>query len=151
MTDGNGAEGFTDTEWAVWEPLIEAVRPRGKTPPQDLRRTVAAIFWRHRNGAKWRAIPADLGPWWRAAQLFIRWAELGVWERLLGLAQERGGGLELGLAFLDGTNIRAHAKAAGAPKKGDLAHAGTSVKRLVALAAATGPKPSSSRTAEAAP
>ena len=134
------AEGFTDAEWAVWEPLIELVRPRGKTPPKDLGRTIAAIFWRHNNGAKWRAIPAELGPWWLAAQLFIRWAKQGAWERLLGLAQARAGGLDLGLAFLDGTNIRARAKAAGAPEKGDLQQAETSVKRLVALAAASGPR-----------
>ena len=153
MTDetGAGTEGFTDAEWAVWGPLIEAVRPRGKTPPKGLRRTMAAIFWRHRNGAKWRAIPAELGPWWRAAQLFIRWAELGVWERLLALVQEHAGGLELGLAFLDGTAIRAHAEAAGAPKKGDLARSETSVRRLVALAAASAPRPSPSRTHAVAP
>ena len=140
MTENGETKGFTDIEWAVWEPLIEAVRPRGKTPPKELRRTIAAIFWRHRNGATWRAIPAELGPWWQAAQLFIRWAELGAWERLLELAQERAGGLELGLAFLDGTNIRAHAKAAGAPKKGEVQKAETSVKRLVALAVASAPK-----------
>jgi transposase len=141
MTENAGTEGFTDAEWAVWEPLIEAVRPQGKTPPKELRRTIAAIFWRHQNGAKWRAIPTELGPWWLAAQLFIRWAKQGVWEHLLELAQEHAGGLELGLAFLDGTNIRAHAKAAGAPKKGELARAETSVKRLVALAAGSAPKP----------
>ena len=141
MTGNAGTEGFTDAEWAVWEPLIEAVRPRGKTPPKDLRRTIAAIFWRHRNGATWRAIPTELGPWWQAAQLFIRWAELGAWERLLEVAQERAGGLKLGLAFLDGTNIRAHAKAAGAPKKGGPAKAETSVRHLVALAAASAPRP----------
>jgi transposase len=135
----------------VWEPLIEAVRPRGKTPPKELRRTMAAIFWRHRNGATWRAIPTELGPWWLAAQLFIRWAALGAWERLLELAQEHAGGLELGLAFLDGTNIRAHAKAAGAPKKGELQKAETSVKRLVALAAASAPRPLPSRTHAVAP
>ena len=45
-----------DAEWRKLEPLIEACRPRGKTPPQDLRRTVSAILWRHQNGAKWRAI-----------------------------------------------------------------------------------------------
>ena len=78
---------FTDAVWAGWEPLIEEVRPRGKTPPRDLRRTISAIFWRHQNGAKWRSLPAELGPWWRAAQLFIRWAKLGVWERLLEVAQ----------------------------------------------------------------
>jgi hypothetical protein len=35
-----------------------------------------------------------------------------VWERLLELAQEHAGGLQMSLVFLDGTNIRAHAKAA---------------------------------------
>jgi transposase len=106
---------LTDGQWAVLGPLVEACRPKGKTPPRDLRRTMEAIVWRHVNGARWRAVPAELGPWWRAAQLFIRWAKLGVWERLLEAAQERG--VVLGMAFLDGTSIRAHPKAAGAPKK----------------------------------
>src|SRR5215213_10150011 len=81
---------LTNAQWIRLEPLIEACRPKGKTPPQDLRRTISAILWRHQNGAKWCAIPAELGPWSRAAQTFIRWAHLGVWERRLLLAQERG-------------------------------------------------------------
>src|SRR5690348_6587284 len=88
MGEGNGNQVFTDAAWAIWEPLIEAVRPRGKTPPKDLRRTLSAILWRHQNGAKWRSIPCELGPWWLAAQLFIRWAKQGVWERLLDLVQQ---------------------------------------------------------------
>lgn len=103
-------------EWALLEPLIEICRPRGKTPPQDLRRTMAAILRRHQNGAKWRAVPEELGPWWRAAQIFMRWARAGVWERLLNLVQERG--VELGMVCLDGTNVRAHQKAAGAARRG---------------------------------
>ena len=130
---------FTDAAWAVWEPLVEEVRPRGKTPPKDLRRTIAAIFWRHQNGAEWRSTPAELGPWSRAAQLFIRWARLGVWERLLDVAQRRG--VALGMAFLDGTNIRAHAKAAGAEKRGPTARGATNVRRSAARAAATAPRP----------
>jgi transposase len=106
---------LTDTQWAEFEPLIEACRPKGKTPPKDLRLTISAILWRHQNGAKWRAVPADLGPWWRAAQTFIRWARLGVWEQLLTLVQDRG--VQLGMTFLDGTSIRAHQKAAGAAQK----------------------------------
>lgn len=66
-----------DEEWAVREPLIAACRPRGKTQPRNLRQTFEAIVWRHRNGAKWRSIPAELGPWWRAAQMVSRWSELG--------------------------------------------------------------------------
>ena len=141
MSDTIGVEGFTDAGWAVWEPLTEAVRPRGKTPPKELRRTMSAIFWRHQNGAKWRAVPPELGPWWLAAQLFIRWAKQGIWDQLLERAQERAADLQMSLVFLDGTSIRAHAKAAGAPKKGDLARAETSVKRLVALGAGSAPRP----------
>ena len=122
---------LTDTQWALLEPLIEACRPKGKTPPQDLRRTISAILWRHQNRAKWRAIPSDLGPWSRAAQTFIRWARLGVWERLLALMQERD--VALGMTFLDGTSIRAHQKAAGAARKGDLKRNGTPVRRWGAL------------------
>jgi transposase len=130
---------LSDKQWAVLEPLIEACRPKGKTPPQDLRRTLSAILWRHQNGAKWRAIPSDLGPWSRAAQTFIRWARLGVWERLLTLVQDKG--VQLGMTFLDGTSIRAHQKAAGAARKGALKLNGTLVRRWGALVGAMGPKP----------
>jgi len=129
---------LTDAQWAEFEPLVEASRPKGKTPPQDLRRTLSAIVWRHQNGAKWRAIPAELGPWSRAAQTFIRWARLGVWERLLLLAQERG--VQLGMTFLDGTSIRAHQKAAGAAQKGALQLSGTPVKPWAARVGAMGPR-----------
>ncbi len=87
-------------------------------PHDDLRQTIEAVLWRHRNGAKWRSAPTELGPWRKAAQTFIRWARLGVWERLLDLVQRRG--VALGMTFLDGTNVRAHQKAAGAEKRGRL-------------------------------
>ena len=103
---------LTDAQWGMLEALVEQCRPKGKISPHDLRRTMEAILWRHQNGAKWRSVPVELGPWWRAAQTFIRWARLGVWERLLNLVQERG--IQLGMAFLDGTRVRAHQKAAGA-------------------------------------
>src|SRR5829696_110124 len=91
----------------------------------------------HIPGPYRRAVPADLGPWWRAAQVFIRWARLGVWERLLALVQERG--VELGMVFLDGTSVRAHQKAAGAARRGDLKLSEIIVRRLAALVAAMGP------------
>ncbi len=126
---------LTDAQWTVLGPLIEACRPKGKTPPQDLRRTISAILWRHQNGAKWRSVPAELGPWSRAAQTFIRWARLGVWERLLSLVQARE--VEFGMVFLDGTSIRAHQKAAGARRKGALKLSETHVRHLVDLVGAT--------------
>src|SRR5215216_3492515 len=97
---------LTDGQWAELGPLVEQCRPHAKVPPSNLRRTISAILWRHQNGAKWRSVPAELGPWWMAAQTFIRWSRLGIWKRLLTLVQERG--VQLGMTFLDGTNIRAH-------------------------------------------
>jgi transposase len=139
MTQEPGNLLLTDAAWAILEPLIEEVRPHGKTDPTDLRQTISAIFWRHQNGAKWRSLPAELGPWSRPAQLFIRWAKKGVWERLLELAQQHG--LSLCMSFIDGTNIRAHHKAAGAQKRGSTARSAISVRRLVARAAVTAPRP----------
>ena len=112
--------------------------PRAGPRPGICAARLSAIVWRHENGAKWRAIPAELGPWSRAAQTFIRWAHLGVWERLLLLAQERG--VQLGMTFLDGTSIRAHHKAAGAEKRGPTARVEMSVRRLAARVAATAPR-----------
>src|SRR5215208_144766 len=134
MTDKHGTGVLTDAQWKRLSPLIEAVRPRGKTEHHDLRRTIEAIIWRHRNGATWRSIPAELGPWWMAAQTFNRRGHLGVRERLLEMAQERG--VALGMAFLDGTTIRAHQKAAGAARKGGRKQSGMRARRSAAPAAA---------------
>ena len=62
-----------------------------------------------------------------------------MWECLLTLAQERG--VQLGMAFLDGTNIRAHQKAAGAAKKQTLRPNETFVRRLVVRVVALAPRP----------
>lgn len=114
------------------------MQSQGQDAAQNLRRTISAILWRHQNGAKWRSVPSELGPWSRAAQTFIRWARLGVWERLLGLAQGRG--VELGMTFLDGTSIRAHQKAAGARRKGALKLSETHVRRLGDLVEVMAPR-----------
>lgn len=128
-----------DEQWAVLDPLAEQCRPHAKVPPRHLRRTIEAILWRRNNGAKWRALQAEFGPWWMAAQTFIRRSRLGVWERLLALAQ--GHNMSLGLTFLDGAIARAHQKAAGAARKGRPHWSGTSVRRLGALVLAIAPRP----------
>ena len=78
MTDDKLYGVLTDAQWSRLEPLIEAVQPRGKTQPHELRRTIEAIVWRHNNGTKWRSVPAELGPWWVAAQCHNRWFHLGA-------------------------------------------------------------------------
>jgi len=102
----------------------------------------------HERG-KWRSIPAELGPRWKAAWIFIRRARLGVWDRLLAMAQERD--VELGMAFLGGTSIRGRAKEAEASKEGKPAHALEQVRRLGAFVAAMAPRLAISQTAQVTP
>jgi transposase len=59
---------LTDAQWAMLEPLVEQCRPRAKP-----HRTICVARWRRssgaiENGAKWRSVPVELGPWWRAAR-----------------------------------------------------------------------------------
>jgi transposase len=52
MAGNPGVRVLTDAQWAALTPLIDEVRPHGKVPHGNLRRTVEAILWRHQNGAK---------------------------------------------------------------------------------------------------
>ena len=102
-----------DEEWAALKAALDAARSGTGRPLRDERTVVEGIVWRLRNGAKWRSLPSRFGPWWRAAQLHIRWSRLGVWARAFAHLRDAGSP-ELGEVFLDGTSIRAHQKAAGA-------------------------------------
>ncbi len=106
---GGSAGGRSRRRGERWS---RCVAPLARVASRHLRRTAGVILWRHDNGAGWRTLPAERGPWWMAAQTFIRWACLGVWGRLLALVQERG--LQHGMTFLDAAFIRAHPRAAGA-------------------------------------
>ena len=142
----------SDARWALLEPLVEACRPEGETPPQDLRRTISAtLSRRHQNGARWRAVPNGLGPRWRAAQVLVRWARAPAPGSVCWTLCGSGACGQLGTAFLDGTSARAHRKAAGAARRGDLELSETSVRRLAGLGAAMAPKPARSPTGLATP
>ena len=103
---------LTDEQWGALKAALDAVRPSTGRPLADERRTIEGVVWRLRNGARWRAIPAEYGPWWRPAQLHIRWSKAGLWARLFALLRDAGRP-ELADVFVDGTVIRAHQKAAG--------------------------------------
>ena len=104
---------LTHDEWSALKAALDAARFGTGRPLRDERTVIEGIVWRMRNGAKSRALPERFGPWWRAAQLHIRWSRLGVWERAFAHIRDAGG-LALEEVFVDGTSIRAHHKAAGA-------------------------------------
>jgi transposase len=81
---------LTQAEWQALKAALDAMKPRAGRPFADQRRSVEAVIWRHRNGGRWRAIPAQYGPWWRAAQLHYRWLKTGLWERIAATLREAG-------------------------------------------------------------
>ncbi len=108
---------LSDDEWDTLKGALDHARSGRGRPFCDERRTIEGVLWRLKNGPPWRAVPEAFGPWWRPAQLHKRWSDAGVWQRAFEHLRDAGRP-DLADAMLDGTVVRAHAKAAGA-KKGD--------------------------------
>lgn len=105
---------LSEAEWSALKSALDEARSGRGRPLRDERLMVEAIVWRTRNGAKWRSLPERFGPWWRPAQLHIRWSQAGVWERAFAVLRDAGRP-DLSEVFMDGSSVRAHRCAAGAP------------------------------------
>ena len=125
MTANPGIHVLTDARWTELEPLINAVRPPCKVPHETCGKRSRRSSGGTRTAPSGGPSPANSAPGGGRRRPLIRWAHLGVWERLLDLVQQRG--IALGMTFLDGTNLRAHQKAAGAKKRGPTARSATAV------------------------
>lgn len=83
-------------------------------PRADDRRTLEAILFVLRSGARWHDVPAEFGSGVTAWRRLKQWEEAGVWEavwRALLASLDAQGKLEWAQAFLDGSFVPA--------KKGD--------------------------------
>ena len=103
-----------DDQWErIAHMLPGKATDRGRTA-SDNRLFVEAVLWVLRAGAPWRDLPDKFGPWNSVYKRFSRWSESKVWERVFGELTKDADFEEL---YLDGTIVRAHQHATGAPKK----------------------------------
>ncbi|RZS68695.1 transposase [Agromyces ramosus] len=109
---------ISDEAWtAVIGPLFPKVKATGR-PPVDRRTVVEATAWRFRTGAPWRDLPERLGNWNTIYKNFNRWAEAGVWARVLEKVQslaQQNGDLDW-VASIDSTIVRVHQHGATLPR-----------------------------------
>ena len=78
------------------------------------------MFYRERTGCPWRDLPSAYGDDHTIYVRWQRWLKGGVPQRAVVawyLAAAKAGKLDLGLALIDSTVVRAHQHAAGAYKK----------------------------------
>ena len=125
-------EVLRDDQWARIEPFVPGGRKGKRGPRSNGRLFVNALLWMVRSGGRWRDLPGRFGPYQTAKRRYYRWIEMGVLDRLFEAVTAEP---DLEWVMLDATVIRAHAQAAGAPKK----RGEQTPKRLAARAAASEP------------
>lgn len=112
---------LTDEEWARLQPLLPPQWPTTGRPAKGHRTVRNGMVWVLRTGAPWRALPERYGNWKTVYSRFRRWRDAGIWDRILIALQAEGahdGDVDGSLTMIDGSSIRAHQQAAGAPKRG---------------------------------
>lgn len=109
---------LTDAQWERLRALLPPRKPGA--PRKDDRLVINAIVWKLTTGAPWRDLPERYGPWESVYTRFRRWTDAGVWDRIFAAVQRQAdaaGEIDWELHFVDGTVVRAHQHAAGAPRE----------------------------------
>ena len=102
---------LSDFEWSIIEPLLPN-KPRG-VPRSDDRKVLNGIYWRLRSGSPWADIPERYGPSTTCYNRFVRWAKIGVRDRIFeAIAKAYDGDLQM----IDSSSIRVHQHGANGKK-----------------------------------
>jgi hypothetical protein len=73
---------LTDEEWACLRPLLPQNGQRGRQW-REHRTILDAILWVLINGASWRELPEEFGPWQTVYYRYARWQQEGLWQRIV--------------------------------------------------------------------
>ena len=108
----------TDRQGNTLQPLLPPQKPKTGRPAADHRRMLHGILWFLRTGGPWRDVPERYGPWRTIASRLYRWRKAGLWACLFAAVQPQAdhtGQRDWDTPSVDGTIVRAHQPAAGAP------------------------------------
>ena len=112
-------QNLRDDQWAIIEPYVPGGRKGKRGPRSDGRKFINALLWLARSGARWRDIPPAYGKYQTIKMRYYRWLEKGIIDSIFeALIQDA----DMEWIQIDGTVIRAHKHAAGAPLKKGAKH-----------------------------
>lgn len=116
-----GRYELTDEQYALIAPELPINDGKIGRPWDPHRSIINGILWRLHTGAPWPDIPERYGKWKTIYDRYTWWRRNGTWERILKALQAKldaQGNIDWEQWSLDGTIVRAHRVAAGAPKQG---------------------------------
>ena len=105
---------LSDAAWNSILPFLRDCRNVYVGNPETCRHFLSAVLWIAKEGATWRALPKVYGNWNAIYRRFSRWCDVGVFQALHEHFHDAG---DISGILIDSTIVRAHASAAGAPKK----------------------------------
>ena len=106
---------LTENQWNRIAPLLPGKSSDPGRTGTDNRKTLEGILYVIRTGQPWRDLPMQFGKWGTVYQRFRRWTIAGVFDHIFEATRGR---LDLRTIQVDGTMVKVHQHAAGAPKVG---------------------------------
>ncbi len=113
---------LTDLEWNAIRVLLPKERTgKAGRPWIPHRRVIDGILFVLRTGIPWADLPSQFGKFKTVYNRFRRWVKNGLWQRIFNALidrLQRNGEIDFELWCVDGTIVRAHRVASGAPSAG---------------------------------
>src|SRR3954471_12370722 len=102
--------GIRDDQWDRIKDILPGRAGHVGVTARNNRLFIDAVLYRYRTGIPWRDLPEKYGDFRNVHRRFSRWAEKGIWAKLLSVLSQEA---DTEYVMIDSTVVRAHQHSAG--------------------------------------